>query len=78
MYCHKVIINLKKKTAATPPYFLHLLVDIEQDGNDLGVYAKNWTENYVIAYGIMGNGTDADADKVYDYHTAFDIKPTKK
>ena len=25
----------------------------------------------------MGQLSDVDADKVYDYHTAFDIKPTE-
>lgn len=57
-----------------PQYYLHLLVDIEQDGTDLAVYPKNWTENYIIAYGILGNVSNIDTDKVYDYHTAFDIK----
>lgn len=31
----------------------------------------------MIAYGILGQVWDVDADKVYDYHTAFDIKPTE-
>lgn len=76
MYYHRVIVNFQK-TAATPPYFLRLLVDIEQDGNGLGIYPKNWTGNYIIAYGIMGSVSNIDADKVYDYHTAFDILPTE-
>lgn len=40
-------------------------------------YPANWTRNYIIAYGILGSVSDIVADKVYDYHTAFHIKPTK-
>ena len=43
----------------------------------MGVYPQNWTKNYVIAHGIFGQVSDVDADNVYDYHTAFDIKPTE-
>lgn len=35
------------------------------------IYPKKWTENYVIAYGILGNVSNIDTDKVYDYHTAI-------
>ena len=66
-----------RKAAPSHPYFLHILVDIPQDGTDLAVYPKNFTGVYVIAYGILGRVSDVDADKVYDYHTAFDIKPTE-
>ena len=31
----------------------------------------------MIAYGIMGSFSNIDPDKVYDYHTTFDIKPTE-
>ena len=31
----------------------------------------------MIAYGIVGTFANIDPDKVYDYHTAFDIKPTE-
>ena len=31
----------------------------------------------MIAYGIVGTFSNIDPDKVYDYHTAFDIKPTE-
>lgn len=54
-----------------------MLVDVPQVGSDLRVSPKNWTKNYVIAYGILGQVPDVDADQVYDYHTAFDIKPTE-
>ena len=43
----------------------------------MGIYPQNWTQNYTIAYGILGSVSDVDADKVYDYHTTFDIKPTE-
>lgn len=71
-----MIINFRK-TAPAHLYFLHLLVDIPQAGTDLGVSPKNWTNNQVIAYGILGQVSGIDADKVYDYHTAFDSKPTE-
>ena len=31
----------------------------------------------MIAYGILGTTNNLDPDKTYDYHTAFDIKPTE-
>ena len=31
----------------------------------------------MVAYGIVGAVSNIDPDKVYDYHTAFDIKPTE-
>ena len=31
----------------------------------------------MITYGIVGTFSNIDPDKVYDYHTAFDIKPTE-
>ena len=30
-----------------------------------------------IAYGVFGKTSSIDPQKTYDYHTAFDIKPTK-
>ena len=74
MYYHRMIIHFRK-TAPAYPYFLHILVDIPQTGSDLAVYPTSWTNNYIIAYGILGQVSDVDADKVYDYHTTFDIKP---
>lgn len=41
MYYYRLIINFQK-SPPSHPYFLHLLVDIPQDGNDLGVYQKNF------------------------------------
>ena len=31
----------------------------------------------MITYGIVGTMSNLDPDKVYDYHTAFDIHPTQ-
>ena len=76
MYYHRVIFNFRK-TAADPLYQLHLLVDIPQDMNGLQNYAQNFTENYFIAYGIIGTASDIDSDKVYDFHTAYEIEPTE-
>lgn len=76
MYYHRLIINFRK-TAPAHPYFLHILVDIPQDGSDLRTYPKNFTGVYIIAYAILGRVSDVDADNVYDYHAAFDIKPTE-
>ena len=76
MYYHQMLINFRK-TAPAHPYFLHILVDVPQDGSDLRTYSKNFTGIYLIAYAILGRVSDVDADKVYDYHTAFDIKPTE-
>ena len=76
MYYHRRIINFRK-TAPAHPYFLHILVDIPQVETDLVTYQQNFTGVYIIAYGILGQVSDVDADKVYDYHTAFDIKPTE-
>ena len=31
----------------------------------------------MIAYGVFGKVSSIDPQKTYDYHTAFDIKPTE-
>ena len=31
----------------------------------------------MIDYGIVGTVSNIDPDKTYEYHTAFDIHPTK-
>ena len=48
-----------------------------QVGTDLGVYPTDFNKYYLIAYGIRGETMDLDPNKTYDYHTAFDIQPTK-
>ena len=56
-------------------FFLHILVNIPQDGTDLAVYPRQFSGVYIITYGIVGTFSNIDPDKVYDYHTAFDITP---
>ena len=52
MYYHRFIVNFRK-TAANPLYQLHLLVNIPQDGNDLQTNPQTFSENYIIAHGII-------------------------
>ena len=75
MYYHRIIVNFRKTKLS--PYFLHILVNIPQDGTDLAAYPKNFSGVYMIAYGIIGTASNIDPDKTYDYHTAFDILPTE-
>ena len=76
MYYHRVIINFKKLTTGSR-FFIHILVNIPNNGNDLSVYPILFTGVYMIAYGIMSKVSNIDPDKVYDYHKAFEIKPTQ-
>ena len=76
MYYHRVIVNFKKLTTGNR-FFIHILVNISNNGNDLSVYPTQFTGVYMIAYGIMSKVSNIDPDKVYDYHTAFDITPTQ-
>ena len=76
MYYHRVIINFKKLTTGSR-FFIHILVNIPNNGNDLSVYPIQFTGVYIIAYGIMSKVSNIDPDKVYDYHKAFVIKPTQ-
>ena len=76
MYYHRIIVNFKKLTVGNR-FFLHFLVNIPQDGIDLATYPRQFSGVYIITYGIVGTFSNIDPDKVYDYHTAFDIKPTE-
>ena len=76
MYYIKIIVNFQKTVSGTF-YSLDLYVNIPQKGIDLNTYQKNWTNNWMIAYGVFGKVSSIDPQKTYDYHTAFDIKPTK-
>ena len=76
MYYYKLIINFRK-LATGNRFFLHVTVNIPQTGIDLNVYPNQFKGCYMIAYGIVGTFSNIDPDKVYDYHTAFDIKPTE-
>ena len=76
MYYIKIIVNFQK-TVSDTFYSLDLYVNIPQSGIDLNTYPKNWTNNWMIAYGVFGKVSSIDPQKTYDYHTAFDIKPTE-
>ena len=76
MYYIKIIVNFQKTVSGTF-YSLDLYVIIHQKGIDLNTYPKNWTNNWMIAYGVFGKVSSIDPQKTYDYHTAFDIKPTE-
>ena len=76
MYYHRIIVNFKKLSTGNK-FFLHILVNIPQDGTDLAVYPRQFLGVYIITYGIVGTFSNIDPDKVYDYHTAFDIHPTE-
>ena len=76
MYYHRIIVNFQKLLSGNK-FFLHILVDILRGGYNLNSYPRQFLGVYMIAYGIMGTFSNIDPDKVYDYHTAFDIKPTE-
>ena len=76
MYYHKLLVTLSK-TADSTPYFLHTQDVMAQSGIDLNTYPTNFNKYYLIAYGILGETMDLDPNKTFDYHTAFDIKPTE-
>ena len=76
MYYHRIIVNFRKLSTGNK-FFLHILVNIPQDGIDLAFYPNQFTGVYIIAYGIVGTISNIDPDKVYDSHTAYDIKPTE-
>ena len=76
MYYHRIIVNFKKLTTGNK-FFLHFLVNIPQEGTDLSGYPNPFTGVYFVTYGIIGKVANIDPDKVYDYHTAFYIKPSE-
>ena len=76
MYYHRIIVNFKKLSTGNK-LFIHFLVNIPQEGTDLVVYPRQFSGVYLITYGIVGKVSNIDPDKVYDYHTAFDIHPTE-
>ena len=76
MYYHKLVVTFSK-TASSTPYFLHIQNIMAQAGTDLNTYPTNFEKYYLIAYGIFGETMDLDPNKTYDYHTAFDIQPTR-
>ena len=76
MYYHRIIVNFKKLLTGST-FFLHIVVNIPQDGSDLAIYPKNFTGVFIIAYGVVSKVSNINPDKVYDYHTAFDIQKTQ-
>ena len=76
MYYHRIIINFRKLSSGNK-FFIHILVDILRGGYNISTYPSLFSGVYIIAYGIVGTFSNIDPDKVYDYHTAFDIKPTE-
>ena len=76
MYYHRIIINFRKLPSGNK-FFIHILVDILRGGYNISTYPRLFSGVYIIAYGIVGTFSNINPDKVYDYHTAFDIKPTE-
>ena len=76
MYYHRIIVNFRKLSSGNK-FFLHIVNSIPQDGTNLAVYPRQFSGVYMITYGIVGTVSNIDPDKVYDYHTAFDIHPTQ-
>ena len=72
MYYHRIIVNFRKLSSGNR-FFLHILVDILRGGYNLATYPNQFSGVYIIAYGLKGTFSNIDPDKVYDYHTAFDI-----
>ena len=70
MYYHRIIVNFRKLSSGNK-FFLHILVNIPQDGTDLAVYPRQFSGVYIITYGIVGTFSNIDPDKVYDYHAAL-------
>ena len=75
MHYHRIIVNFNKLPFGNP-FFLHILVNIPK-GAGFQIYPKNFAGVYLIAYGIIGKVSNIDPDKVYDYHTAFDVQKTQ-
>ena len=76
MYYHRIIVYFRKLSSGNK-FFLHILVNISKRGYNIMKYPDIFQGVYMIAYGIVGTFSNIDPDKVYDYHTAFDIKPTE-
>ena len=74
MYYPRIIVNFRKVSSGNK-FFLHILVDISNRGYNIYKYPKIFQGVYIIAYGVVGAVSNIDPDKVYDYHTAFDIYP---
>ena len=76
MFYHKIIVNFRRLYSDVS-FFLHILVNIPLEKYLQAIFPRNVSGVYMIAYGIRGTVSNIDPDKVYDYHTTFDIKPTE-
>ena len=76
MFYHKIIVNFRRLYSNVSS-FLHILVNIPLEKYLQAIFPRNFSGVYMIAYGTRGTVSNIDPDKVYDYHTAFDIKPTE-
>ena len=76
MFYHKIIVNFRRLYSDVSS-FLHILVNIPLEKYLQAIFPRNFSGVYMIAYGIRGTVSNIDQDKVYDYHTTFDIKPTE-
>ena len=76
IYYHRIIVNFRKLSSGNR-FFLHILVNIPLSSVVHYRFPYKFSGVYMIAYGIVGTFSNIDPDKVYDYHTAFDIKPTE-
>ena len=53
MFYHKIIVNFRRCLSGNK-FFLHILVDIPQDGNDLAMYPAQFSGVYIIALWYYG------------------------
>ena len=77
IYYHRIIVNFRKLISIGGKFFLHILVDIPLAVSLRATLPFKISGVYMIAYGITGTVSNIDPDKVYDFHTAYDIKPTE-
>lgn len=75
MYYHRVIVSFTKNSSGRS--FFHIIVNMQEVGNDMSSYPSEFTKFYVIIYGINGAVGNIDPDRSFDYHTAFDIQPSQ-
>ena len=76
IYYHRIIVNFRKLSSGLR-FFLHFFVNIPLPNLQQQSFPRSFKGVYMIAYGIVGTVSNIDPDKVYDYHTAFDTKPTE-
>ena len=76
IYYHRIIVNFRKLYSNLKA-FVYILVNIPLESYFQSTFPRNFSGVYIIAYGIAGAVSNIDPDKVYDYHTAFDVKPTE-